>query len=89
MREQFRPAEKQLATIKPDAHEQEKAAAIAALKVIRGSTHNLGINEEDLNRLENRLEAYGQLKVQPELDLDTILSQALKKQPQPSLAGIY
>lgn len=88
MREQFRPAEKQLATIKPNAHEQEKTAAIAALKVIRGSTHNLGINEEDLNRLEHRLEAYGQLKVQPNINLDTLIAQALSRQARPP-AGIY
>ncbi len=57
MREHFQPAVKQLTTTKPDIQEQEKAAAIAALKVIQGYSDNLGINKESLKEIKHQLEA--------------------------------
>ncbi len=57
MREQFQLAEKQLSTVKPDTREQEKAAAIAALKVIQGYADNFGVDKTSLKEIKHQLEA--------------------------------
>jgi hypothetical protein len=54
------PAAKQLATIKPDTKEQEKAAAIAALKIIQGTADTLNLNreaKEAIKTVKHQLEA--------------------------------
>ncbi|MEE9585296.1 MAG: hypothetical protein V3W09_00155, partial [Nitrososphaerales archaeon] len=56
MREAFQTAVKQLSVIKPDTREQEKAAALAALKVIQGYSEKRGI-KIPLKEVKCQLEA--------------------------------
>ncbi len=55
MREQFIPAVNQLSTVKADTREQEKAAALAALKVLQGYSEKLGI-KIPLKEMKHQLE---------------------------------
>lgn len=57
MREAFQPAANQLSTMKPDTREQEKTAALAAIRTIRGFANNFGIDEQQLKDIEHQLEA--------------------------------
>ncbi|MBI2937604.1 MAG: hypothetical protein HYY22_05300 [Thaumarchaeota archaeon] len=57
MREYFQPVVNQIATTKPNTHEQEKTAALVAFKVIQGYANNLGINDEKPKNLQHQPEA--------------------------------